>query len=322
MNEKKQICKQLRREFGVNGWFLLLYFALMNGMVLLVTVADSVIFTAQMLSQGMEQGQIEELLPQRLMSNGWGYLLATAIGALILLAWKKKEFCFQTIWQAKKPMTVGTFLVLVCATLSGQAFFQLTVPLLQFLFGLMGFSLTDFLQSASVGTDTVSMFLYVCLAAPIFEEVLFRGVVLRHLEPYGKKFAILGSAFLFGIFHGNVVQSPYAFVVGLVFGYVAVEYSMVWAMVLHMINNLLLSDTLGRLLQFLPDITQSLILMGIIWGATLIFGIVMLVNRKKVAAWLGTGKMHPWCVGSFFTTAGIVVLTLVLLGNVILALFL
>ena len=41
------------------------------------------------------------------------------------------------------------------------------------------------------------------ILAPVAEELMFRGWILRSLRPYGKRFAVLGSAVLFGIFHGN-----------------------------------------------------------------------------------------------------------------------
>ena len=219
-------------------------------------------------------------------------------------------------------MKIGDFFCVLAIFMSGQALSQLLTPVLEWLFGLMGISLTDFVESASASTETFSMFLYVCLLAPVSEEILFRGLIMRSLEPYGKKFAILTSSFLFGIFHGNIVQSPFAFVVGLVLGYVAMEYSMVWAMVLHMINNLLLGDTLPKLLQGLPGFVQQIVFAVIIWGCAIATVVILIVKRKQVADYFRQGKMHPLCLKSFFTSPGILVLTGVLTANVILTLLL
>lgn len=55
----------------------------------------------------------------------------------------------------------------------------------------------------------------VCLLAPVLEEMLFRGVILRSfLSQYTRGQAILGSALLFGLAHMNLYQ----FVVGLLAG--------------------------------------------------------------------------------------------------------
>jgi len=321
MNENQQICKALRREFSKSGWVLLIYHGIMNVAVSVVAFisAFAVIFGAAF---DPEMTGMEQMLVDVILGNGWGYLIAIIIGGVLMLVWKKREFCCKTIWKIEKPMKIGDFFCVLAIFMSGQALSQLLTPVLEWLFGLMGISLTDFVESASASTETFSMFLYVCLLAPVSEEILFRGLIMRSLEPYGKKFAILTSSFLFGIFHGNIVQSPFAFVVGLVLGYVAMEYSMVWAMVLHMINNLLLGDTLPKLLQGLPEFVQQIVFAVIIWGCAIATVVILIVKRKQVADYFRQGKMHPLCLKSFFTSPGILVLTGVLTANVILTLLL
>jgi membrane protease YdiL (CAAX protease family) len=62
---------------------------------------------------------------------------------------------------------------------------------------------------------SVAATLAVCVMAPLLEEMLFRGIVLRgFLQRYSRWQAIVGSALLFGAAHLNIYQ----FVVGLVMG--------------------------------------------------------------------------------------------------------
>jgi ABC-type dipeptide/oligopeptide/nickel transport system permease subunit len=91
--------------------------------------------------------------------------------------------------------------------------------------------------------------------------------------PWGKRFATLCTAFVFGIFHGNLLQTPFAFVVGLVLGYVACEYNIVWAMILHMVNNLVLGDMLPRLTSGMPEMAAALVM----WLILLISAVVSVV---------------------------------------------
>ena len=83
------------------------------------------------------------------------------------------------------------------------------------------------------------MYLIIVAVLPAFaEEFAFRGVAFQLLRPYGKTLAIFGSAFVFGIMHGNLVQIPFAFVVGLFFGYVVAETGSIWpAVLMHFLNN-------------------------------------------------------------------------------------
>ena len=58
--------------------------------------------------------------------------------------------------------------------------------------------------------------------APVVEELLFRGAIQGHLLRKWKKplWAIVVSSLIFGIVHGNWVQAPFAFVVGLALGWI------------------------------------------------------------------------------------------------------
>lgn len=72
----------------------------------------------------------------------------------------------------------------------------------------------------------------------LIEEFALRGVVLGSLRKYGDTFAIIVSAAIFGIMHGNLEQIPFAFVIGLYLGFITVKTGSVWAAVLlHLINN-------------------------------------------------------------------------------------
>lgn len=90
-----------------------------------------------------------------------------------------------------------------------------------------------------------------CLVAlvPFAEELLFRGLFLFGLaERYGRGFALLLSACLFGVVHLGVVPAVYAAVAGLVLGALALSVDSIWASVaLHAAINavpVLLPETL------------------------------------------------------------------------------
>ncbi len=79
---------------------------------------------------------------------------------------------------------------------------------------------------------------YLCLIPAVIEELAFRGVALQMFRKYGDGFAVLLSAILFGLFHGNMVQIPFAMGLGVVAGYITlITKSLLPAMVLHFCNN-------------------------------------------------------------------------------------
>lgn len=60
----------------------------------------------------------------------------------------------------------------------------------------------------------------ICILAPVLEEMLFRGVILRSfLQQYSRGQAIVGSALLFGCAHLNLYQLAVGLLVGLVLGW-------------------------------------------------------------------------------------------------------
>lgn len=82
------------------------------------------------------------------------------------------------------------------------------------------------------------LFILLTVIAPFFEEFIFRGAVLRLLQPYGNGLAIFVSAFCFGIYHGNFQQFFYAFALGICLGYIAVATkSLFCSTVLHALFN-------------------------------------------------------------------------------------
>ncbi len=85
----------------------------------------------------------------------------------------------------------------------------------------------------------IIVYLISVAVVPAFsEELLFRGAVLSSLRKYGDGVAVFVSSLFFGIFHGNFIQFPFAFIVGLVLSF-AVVYtnSLLPAMLIHFMNN-------------------------------------------------------------------------------------
>ena len=315
MNEQT-VCKQLRRKFSANGWALLIYSLIMNLAVWAVCILE-VAFQLILSGDSMD---FDALLTDVLLHNGWGYVLTVLVGLIGAYSWKGKAFCRREIWRTEKIMTLPSFLGLLCVFMSAQVFFQILSIVLELLLNLVGISIMDSMESATMTADSFSMFLYMTLLAPVTEEIFFRGVILRSLEPYGRKFAILGSAFLFGLFHGNIVQSPYAFLVGLVLGYVTVEYSIGWAMVLHMFNNLVLGDMITRITMELPGWVGETLTFAAIWGFAAAAIVILVCRRKDIASYFRNGRIHPWCLKSFFQSPGVLVLTVYMTVNMLLPL--
>ncbi len=75
--------------------------------------------------------------------------------------------------------------------------------------------------------------------APLFEELFFRGILLRgFMGNYNPVVSIVLSALLFGIFHMNGPQFVNAFLLGLILGYVYYSTrSLILCVAIHAMNN-------------------------------------------------------------------------------------
>lgn len=81
-------------------------------------------------------------------------------------------------------------------------------------------------------------FISIAILPAILEEAMFRGAILQSLRRFGDGFALVVSAILFGIAHGNFIQAPYSIVFGLVVGYFTLYTgSLIPGMIAHLFNN-------------------------------------------------------------------------------------
>lgn len=74
---------------------------------------------------------------------------------------------------------------------------------------------------------------------PICEEIFYRGIILGKLRTgFGVLGAVIIQAILFGVGHMNLVQGIYAFVIGIIFGYVVIwTGSLYSSILLHIVIN-------------------------------------------------------------------------------------
>lgn len=306
--EDKKINRQLRHQFSIVGWAALVYYGLMNLLVMLTMAAD----IAKQYLNGFVSGNLSGVPDlDALMSNIWGFALTIALGILILWAWKGTQYWKTEILHREAPMKASVFFALVILMGGAQMISGLWFAGVEAVMNLFDKSVMGIIEAVSGDSDSVGMFLYISFLAPLAEEILFRGFVLRSLRPYGKRFAIMGSALLFSFFHGNILQAPFAFVAGLILGYTAAEYSIVWAIGLHVMNNMVLADLVTRLLNLFPATVAERISAVEMLAFFIAAVALLIVKRREVRDYRQGEWMDSRCLKCFFTSAGVVILLIV-----------
>lgn len=145
----------------------------------------------------------------------------------------------------------------------------------------------------------------------IVEEFCIRGVVLQPLRRYGDKFAIVMSAAVFSVLHGNMVQIPYALVAGIYLGYLCVATGSIWpSIVLHFINNMFSAVQLIILSNYGENASAAsvVIMLGVlvavgIAGGLIFFNMGYKTDLKKGVNTLKTGEK----IGSVLKSPALIV---------------
>ena len=184
---------------------------------------------------------------QNLMLNSNIIMITSALGALIsliiliLINYLRKDNILN-VKGRKKPDFVNIkyiFLVLVLnilLALFGNGFSNL--PMISNLLSLdEGFKQVNSILGK---TSNIWTLFFVVLGAPIIEEYVFRRMCYGVLRKYGNTIkALIFSSILFALFHGNIVQGIYAFILGLGLGYLyEVSNNILITILAHAFSNL------------------------------------------------------------------------------------
>lgn len=101
--------------------------------------------------------------------------------------------------------------------------------------------LPDLMQDTFLGMSrNVFGIISITIMAPLVEELLFRGAIQGYMLRKGMKplNAILIASAIFGIVHMNPIQIPFAFAIGMIFGWLYYRTgSVVPGIIGHFINN-------------------------------------------------------------------------------------
>ena len=224
------------------------------------------------------------------------YIFSLLVPAVIVSFLFNKRF---VPFSPAKPVSFGFAFWSVIGAVGMCMFSNILNSLIQSLFYQMGADIPEAPQ-LMVNTPTsliINLFTIAILPA-LLEEMIYRGYILRTLRSYGDGFAVLISALLFSLMHGNLRQIPFAFIVGLFLGFLYVQTNNIWIpIVVHFINNgisvvmeyLSFSLSDGGVVSLYAITTYGLIALGLI--ATLV---LLLAYRDKLHLPAHQSSMGFW----------------------------
>ena len=162
------------------------------------------------------------------------YLVAVPVGLLVM---RKAPATPRERHDLRAVQIVIAAIICIFMMYAGNLIGVLLTSLVQTSFGLN--SANPLLTYVADDTLWLRVLVMVVLA-PVIEEYIFRKQLIDRMNIYGEKLAVITSALMFGLFHGNLSQLFYAFALGLVFGYIYLKTGrLCYSVGLHMLINFL-----------------------------------------------------------------------------------
>lgn len=181
------------------------------------------------------------LINPNIISNGVFYLLLSAF-PLYCVALGPYMFFLNKL-KAQKPVRkffrtreyIFSFPIAFFLMIAGAYIGKYADLFAQHIFGVqVSDSLSEVTSHMSLGLK----FVFLAVVAPIGEEFIFRKQILDRTAKMSEGASVLFSAAVFALFHGNFNQMFYAFLVGLLLGFIYVRTgNYIFCVVLHAVVN-------------------------------------------------------------------------------------
>lgn len=227
--------------------------------------------------------QLSAALQQELMANGDMVFInavstiAANIISLIIICLVKKQFKLKnTFGKIQVPASSAALAAVGILGIQGAS-----ILIQSLIMGLTGYSgINEAAASMFSFSDDITMniilFIYMVIAAPILEELMFRGAVMNLLAPVNRTFALFASAMFFGLMHCNFNQMFNGFLLGLLLGYIALKSgSVISAIICHMTANLN-SFIVGYIFEY--KLANSIGAEAAIQGEYITFAVEMIIG--------------------------------------------
>lgn len=281
--DKKTIKKDVRKI----GWGLIFYTLILYGIVIADMITRTVIATIKSPTRSLSDQQMEALA-MSMEESAVSMTIGVLMGTLFLWLLMSNQVSIKSMFKDRKPMNGGLFFKFLSVFMAVQLVFSWIAEAMELGLNLFGYTAMASIEAATSSSTTISMFVYASFVAPVIEELVYRGFVLGALRKYGKVLAIVVSALLFGMMHGNIPQAIFAFSVGLVLGYVAEEYSIKWAIAIHMMNNFVFAEVVALVGKLCGETAELAVNVVVLYGFFFVGTYIYRKNFHKIQEYVDT----------------------------------
>lgn len=241
-------------------------------------------FTMMLLTQALQMGGLV-LLGDWIGTTTWGiwvlsYLPLYGVAVPVFLLMMKKLAPDAPGRPGTQRLSAGGWVRWVFLSLGATYLLNIVSTLITLLLAqLKGGAVENPLAFMQQNSSPLMMLLFAGIIAPVGEEFLFRKLLYDKLGAYGEKLYILMGGFIFAMFHANLSQLLYAFVLGAAFCYIYVRTGRLrYTMALHVVINIIGSVVMPALAQSGSEAVVGLV--GFLIIALIVTGVVLAARGR------------------------------------------
>ncbi len=300
----------LRKYYNIGGFTFLFQFIASS--VLAYALIFGIQFILQKLNPDTSAGAISHYMDAGAIFvsiNMLIYLISNVGFAFIGLKWAKIKPSFMlktrdyTFSDAVIHCLAGMFIWITAGMLSSG---------IESIFSKYGFTTEVMdLDYGNTGLGFAIMTLYSCVIAPLTEEIMFRGALMKIFSKADRRFAIVISAVFFGLAHGNMPQFMLAFLIGIFFGHIDMKHnSIIPSIIVHIFINSMV--TVMSLMED-NDVAKNIYGLALLAGA--VVGLILLIMfrlKNKLPMSTPAQKLRGFPVA--LTSAGCIIAVIIHVG--------
>lgn len=313
--------KRIRHYYNSVGFFMTGQVVLVNIFAFIIMIIAEMIMAAVDGSATVTLSNYPDIVMEKMKNSsinmavtGFCYMLANVI--IFMAGCKMTGIERSSLFQTKdltfklmlKYSVMAIFLQMISALLSSMVL----APVFENVFDKDIYAMLEDTPTTSSITKLAATILYTCIIAPVTEELVVRGFVLKNLSRVSQKFGIIVSALIFALMHENLPQFILAFTVGILLAYVTIKHnSIVPAIILHIIVN-----STNTIISITAELDENI--GNIIYGAWTIFFLIagavvfiysLAAKSEKLPKTTEAQKNRG--VPIMFTSAGMIILMIV-----------
>ncbi len=277
--------KQIRRYFNITGGMLLIHLLLSNILIIgLLMAIQYIIMKLEGINSSNATFQylsgLETFLNESSISIGLNMIILLLCSTMTFLVGSKiTKIEISSYFNNSKGITLKNIVSYCMMTFFIRYVGGFASMIFEAIFNgvdmTVGTQMTNYENKRTIIITAV----YSCLVAPVIEELLCRGFVLKNLSRVSQRFGIMVSALFFGLMHGNVSQFIFGFIMGIFLAHINIKHnSLLPSIIVHAFAN---TFSIVTAYSGLLDNQFTAMLTGMTMFVLAVIGTVLFIKFKK-----------------------------------------